>query len=123
MTKWLKIYGVPIVMMSAGLYVLYSSIRLLIINHGEFEIIYGWEITGVYWSLAMILGALYQPFKANGKERSINIIIATGSGVMFLSWLAVILVFGNPISSLDTLMILGLSGCISLVSLARLHVR
>ena len=121
MKKWLKIYGYSIFMMIIALYLLYNNIWLLINRRGEIDNIYAWEFIGIYTSLLMLLIAPYELFKANGKERIINIIHAISGGIMFISWLIIMFVFGDSIDLIDTLMIFGASILLLVVSIARLH--
>ena len=121
MMQWLKRNGISILVTIVAIYMLYSNARFFIINRRELDTVYGWEITGIYASLAMLSTAFYEPLKANGTERSMNIIIAISGSILFLSWLIVMLVFGDSIGLFDTLLVLGASGLLTVVSVTRLR--
>ena len=96
MKDWLKKYWFPILLLIFGLESLHRSVRSLI-SPGEFDIDFGRKISGIYFGLAFLVMAVYVPLKEKGKERIINILNAISGGIMFLSWLIVMFIFGDRI--------------------------
>ena len=119
MKDWLKKYGLSIFIMIIGLHMLIISVRSLT-NRRQFEIDYGFEITGIYLGIASLVVAFHEPLKANGKEHIVNNLAVISGGIMFLSWLIMMFVLGDRIDSFNTIMMLVISALLLVIGVARL---